>query len=212
MPDRKTEKPSATAEAASRRQAVAQRQAIQRHAGSRNQRACLAGQRDRPADRSRRLPSGHDPAERGEMVGNLRRQPLGGARGDQDADGQEPAQFPPQDRQLGRAQGAMEPARSRRAELVRDIARSRRVPAHRAGVPLHHRAGSDGIRGAAPDRRADGRNQQGVPRNGAGDVADRSERAPTPAFMSPSCGPRATNCWCRSACSSNRRSTIFSCS
>ena len=90
------------------------------------QRACLAGQRDRPADRARRLSAGHHPAQRSEMVGDLRRQPLGGARGDQDADGQEPAGIAAEDRQLGRAEGALEPARSRCARLVRDRRRTAR--------------------------------------------------------------------------------------
>ena len=40
-------------------------------------------------DRSRRLSARNDPAERGEVVGNLRCQPFGGARGHQDVDGQE---------------------------------------------------------------------------------------------------------------------------
>ena len=166
----------------------------------RDQRACLAGQRDRPQDRARRLSARNHPAQRAKWSRDLRRQPLGGARGDQDADGQEPAGVPPQDRQLGRAARALEPARSRRARLVRDVARPRNVPAHGAGIPLHHRAGSDRLRRRAAHRRADGGDQPGLPRDGHGDVAAPSAPRPTRAFTWRSCAPPATNCWCRSAC------------
>ena len=66
-------------------------QGFRRAALRRQQRACLARQRDRPAHRSRRLSARHHPAQRSEMVADLRGQPLGGARGDQDADGEKPA-------------------------------------------------------------------------------------------------------------------------
>ena len=52
----------------------------------------------------------------------------------------------------------------------------------------------------AAHRRADGRDQPGLPRDGRGGDAARSARAPIRAFISPSCAPRATTCWCRSAC------------
>ena len=74
-----------------------------RHPDHRHQRPCVGRQRDRPAHRPWRLSARHDPAQRGEMVGDLQRQPLSGARGDQDADGQEPAGFAAQGRQPGRA-------------------------------------------------------------------------------------------------------------
>ena len=152
------------------------------------ERPCLAGQRDRPADRARRLSARHHPAQRGEMGRDLQCQPLGGARSDQDADGQEPAGITPQDRQLGRAEGALEPARSRRAGLVRDRARPRSLPAHGAGVPPHHRAGSVRL------CRACGAPTSRWPRSArpaarwARRRTCRSARAPTRASTSPSCG------------------------
>ena len=168
MPDEKSKKRADRAKAqASRRPAVMRRAGCGAFSGS--QRPCLAGQRDRPPDRARRLSARHHPAQRGQMGRDLQCQPLGGARSHQDADGQEPAGIAPQDRQLGRAEGTLEPARPRRAGLVRDRARPRGVPAHRAGVPPHHRAGSVGLCRHAAQRRADGRDQPGLPRDGRGD-------------------------------------------
>ena len=77
---------------------------------------------------------------------------------------------------------------------------SRILPAHRAGIPPHHRTRSDGAGRRAPHRRADGRDQRGLPRHGRGDVACRAAPMPTPASTSPSCALRATTFWCRSAC------------
>ena len=47
-----------------------------------------------------------------------------------------------------------------------DLARPRSLPAHGAGVPPHHRAGSDRLRRRAAHRRADGGDQPGLPRHG----------------------------------------------
>ena len=153
------------------------RRRIEPAARHRDQRACLAGQRDRPQNRARRLSARHHPSQRGEMVRDLRGQPLGGARGDQDADGQEPASLPAQDRQPGRAARALEPARPRRARLVRDVAGPRDVPADRPGVPPHHRAGGDRACRQAPLARSRwSRSALALPRDGHRDVAARAHR------------------------------------
>ena len=110
----------------------------------RDQRACLAGQRDRPADRARRLSARHHPAQRGangretfdvsrsavrEAIKMLMAKSLLASR--------------PKIGSWVEPQRALEPARSRRARLVRDVARPRGLPEDRAGIPPHHRAGSD---------------------------------------------------------------------
>ena len=106
-------------------------------------------------------------------------QPLGGARGDQDADGQEPARLAAEGRQPGRAARALEPARPRRARLVLVLAEPRRLPEDRPGVPPHHRAGSDGAGRRAAQRRADGRDQPGLPRHGHGRTLQERTAADT---------------------------------
>ena len=199
MKDGKSKAPPAASRADRDRRTPRGAASPQYQQDDRNQRACLAGQRDRPAHPARRLSARHHPAQRAAMVADLRRQPLGGARGDQDADGQEPAVVAAEGRQLGRAARPLEPARSRRARLVRRVAEPRGVPENGAGIPLHHRAGGDRAGRRAAHRRADGGDQPGLRRHGHGRRRCRIAPTPTPASTSPSCAPPETSCWCRSA-------------
>ena len=165
------------------------------------ERACLAGQRDRPAGSCaatiRRAPS--CPTKRKwsetfnvsrsavrEAIKMLMAKSLLASR--------------PKIGSWVEPQRALEPARSRRARLVRDLAGPRIVPAHRAGIPPHHRAGSHRLAADAAQRRADGGDQPGLPGDGPSHDICRSARVPTRASTLRYCGLPATSCWCRSAC------------
>ena len=73
---------------------------------------------DRLAHPARRFRAGRAAAQRGRMVQAAAHEPVGRARGHQDAEGQGAAELATQGRHARRAARALEPARSRRAGLV----------------------------------------------------------------------------------------------